>query len=225
MKTILFGILLLTFCANAQRSEVTLKNGSVILGKTKIVNDSIVKVTTKDGSIWQYSKNDITSIERYDYMTSNGKIYSTISLGYMPGVNTGNSLHIINGYRFNNHWNLGIGVGKESIEYNDYIPLFLYGQYNLFESSTTPFLSLMAGYEMPLNNNAFNRGGFTTGAQIGINHYFSKHIGLTTSVGYRFGYFENEQSNWNPQGIWWPEPVITIRELNRFEFRFGLVFK
>jgi len=225
MKTILLGLLLLSFCTYAQRNEVTLKNGSVVLGKTKTVNDSIVKITTKDGSIWQYSKDDIKSIERFDYMTTSGKVYSSVSLGYMPGVNAGNSFHIINGYRFNNHWNLGIGLGKETIQNYDYIPLFLHGQYNLFASSTTPFISVMAGYELPFNNNNFNKGGFTTGAQIGINHYFSKHVGLTTSVGYRYGYFKRDQSNWNQQDIWWAEPVITIRELNRFEFRFGLVFK
>jgi len=220
MKTILFGLLLLSFYTYAQRSEITLKNGSVILGKVKTINDSTVKVTTKDGSVWQYSKTDIKSIEKYDYTNTTGKIYSSVTFGYMPGNILGSSIQILNGYRFNNHWNVGIGIGKEKIENLNYVPLLLHGQYNLLKANTTPFISVIVGYDLALDNNEYNKGGFTTGAQIGINHYFSDHIGLTTSVGYRYGYFKNENQNWG-----WPNPTVTIREINRLEFRFGLVFK
>jgi len=214
-------VLFLVLNLFAQRSEVTLKNGSVILGLIKTENDSTLKIKIKGGSVLHYSKDEIISIEAYDYTDTKGIIYSTINYGYMPGINASKSFHIINGYRFNNHWNLGIGVGKESVGNQDYIPLFLHGQYNLLKANTTPFISVMVGYEMALNNQEQNKGGFTTGAQFGINHYFSDHVGLTTSVGYRYGYFKQE----NNSGWWGGEPTVTIREINRFEFRFGLVFK
>jgi len=148
------------------------------------------------------------------------KFYSSVNVGFMPAQRLSKSFHIINGYKFNSHLQAGIGLGVEDIAGYGYTPIFLHGQYNLFKTSTSPFISVMVGYEMALNNQEQNKGGFTTGAKFGINHYFSDHVGLTTSVGYRYGYFK-QKSTFG----WWSEPTVTIREINRFEFRFGLVFK
>jgi hypothetical protein len=224
MKILSLVCVMLSFYGLSQRSEVTLKNGSVILGVIKTQNDSIIKIKTKDGSVWHYSSDNIKSIEKYDYTNSNGKLYSSVSIGFMPGKLLSKGFHIINGYRINNHWQVGVGIGIEDhtqsvYASNSYAPLFLHGQYNLLKSSTTPFLAVMAGYEMALSNQEYNKGGFTTGAKVGVNHYFSDHVGLTTSVGYRYGYFKQK----NQYG-WWGT-FTTIREINRFEFRFGLVFK
>lgn len=220
MKIILFLTLVLSFHSFSQRSEIALKNGSILLGVVKTSNDSIVKIKIKGGSILQYKQTEIRSIEKYDYTNTTGKIYSSVTVGYMPGNALGSSLHVINGYRFNNHWNLGIGVGKERIENLNYIPVLLHGQYNLLKANTTPFIAVIVGYDLALDNYEQSKGGFTTGAQIGLNHYFSDHIGLTTSVGYRYGYFKNEYTNWG-----WQYPTTNIREINKLEFRFGLVFK
>jgi hypothetical protein len=154
-------------------------------------------------------------------VTSNGKFYNSVDIGFMPANQLSKSFHIINGYKFKPNFQAGIGMGIEDIGGYGYIPLFLHGQYNLLTTNTTPFLSVMVGYEMALNNQEQNKGGFTTGAKFGLNHYFSDHIGLTTSVGYRYGYFKQENN------FWWgsEETNVTIREINRFEFRFGLVFK
>ena len=112
------------------------------------------------------------------------------------------------------------GFGVEDIAGTSYIPMFMHGQYNFLTSNTTPFVSVLVGYEMALSNQEYNKGGFTTGAKVGINHYFSEHVGISTSFGYRYGYFKQENSFG-----WWSTPTTVIREINRFEFRFGLVFK
>jgi hypothetical protein len=217
------------FNTSAQKnSQITLKNGSVIIGEVIINTDSIVKIKTKDNSIWHYSREEVVTVQKMDHTNTKGKVYSILSVGIMPAQNLSRSFHIINGYRINSHWQLGIGIGIENVtsnyyQYNSYAPLFFHGQYNLLKSNTTPFLAVIAGYEMALNNSYSgdeNNGGFTTGAKVGLNHYFSDHIGLTTSFGYRYGYFKQTYTN-----NWWFEPTKTITEINRFEFRFGIVFK
>lgn len=221
MKTILIGILSLVtaFSTSAQKkSTVTLKNGSIIKGNVLVKTDSVIKIETKDGSIWQYTAEDVLSVENYNH--TEGKTYSILNVGFLPAQNVSRSLHIINGYRFNKHWQTGIGFGVEDIAGTSYIPMFMHGQYNFLTSNTTPFVSVLVGYEMALSNQEYNKGGFTTGAKVGINHYFSEHVGISTSFGYRYGYFKQENSFG-----WWSTPTTVIREINRFEFRFGLVFK
>jgi len=152
------------------------------------------------------------------------KIYTSVTGGFMPALHVSKSLHIINGYKINKHWQVGIGFGKEDVSNIEYLPMFLHGQYNLLKKSTTPFVAVLAGYEMPLSGNLNNKGGFTTGLQVGLNHFFSNHVGITTSVGYRYAYFKNILSIYGG----WELPyqnTVQIREINRLEFRFGLVFK
>jgi len=212
----------LTHYVFAQRREVTLNNGSVIIGVVKTNNDSIVKVQTKDGTIWQYSKQDVKSIIEYDYVTYKNKIYSFVTGGIMPAQVFSSSLHIINGYRFNKHWQAGVGVGTVNIANRGYLPMFLHGQFNFTKSASTPFISAMAGYAMSLSNNK-DEWGVTAGVQIGINQFFSDHLGLSTSIGYRYGYFKEKNFN-----MWVGIPLLeyyTIREINRLELRIGLVFR
>lgn len=168
------------------------------------------------------NESKLNTVDKIKPVQSVSKFYSSVTVGFMPGQELSKSFHIINGYKFNSHLQAGIGLGVEDIAHNGYSPLFLHGQYNLFKKSTSPFISVMVGYEMALSDQEQNKGGFTTGAQFGVNHYFSEHIGLTTSVGYRYGYFKQEYNSG-----WWGggETITTIREINRFEFRFGLVFK
>ena len=171
----------------------------------------------------------ITSLNLFSQSDTNNtiskesKIYTSITGGLMPASHLSKSFHVINGYKFNNHWQVGIGFGAEDFANKGYLPMFLHGQYNLLKKHTTPFVAVLAGYEMPLSGNYNNKGGFTAGLQVGLNHYFSNHVGITTSVGYRYGYFEQQ----NIYGGWeLPYKNTTqIREINRFEFRFGLVFK
>lgn len=200
-----------------KNSQVVLNSGSTIRGEILAENDTELKLKTKDGSVWNYSKDEIKSFGDYNPEWHNSKFYSSMSFGVMPGQQFSGSFHLVNGYILNPHWNFGLGIGLEGFGNNGYVPLFLNAKYNVLSSLSTPYVSVIAGYDLSLTNNEFNKGGFTTGLQIGLDHFFSQHVGLSTSIGYRYAYLKIQNS-------WWDD-FVTIREVNRFEMRFGLIFK
>lgn len=147
----------------------------------------------------------------------NSKFYSSLTVGVLPGLQFSPSFHVISGYNLNPNWQFGVGLGIENFANNGYLPIFAHGRYNFMQTLSTPFVSLMTGYDFALRNTEFNKGGFTTGIQFGLDHYFSDHVGLSTSIGYRYAYLKIDNS-------WWDD-FSTIREINRLELRFGLIFK
>jgi hypothetical protein len=148
--------------------------------------------------------------------------YNRFDVGILGGSAASRSFNIVNGYRMNEHWSAGLGLGVEEFYWNRYIPTYLEGNYNLLKKSTTPWLSVMAGYEIPtVSSNGTNRGGFTYGGKVGFSYFIGKHIGITTSIGYRYAHLQAET-------IWigWDiAPVTTVTNINRYEFRFGMIFK
>jgi hypothetical protein len=145
--------------------------------------------------------------------------YNRINVGVLGGSSSSRSFNIINGYRFNQHFSAGLGLGIEEFFWNRYIPTFLEGNYNLLKKSTTPWVSIMAGYEMPYQNIEQLKGGFTCGGKIGFSYFVGEHVGISTSLGYRYAYLRDE-TNW-----WGWDDFVTISQVNRFEFRVGMVFK
>lgn len=148
--------------------------------------------------------------------------YNRFDVGILGGSAASRSFNIVNGYRINEHWSAGFGLGVEEFYWNRYIPTFLEGNYNLLKKSTTPWLSVMAGYEIPtVSSNGANRGGFTYGGKVGFSYFIGKHIGITTSIGYRYAHLQAE-TFW----IGWDlPPITTVTDINRYEFRFGMIFK
>lgn len=219
MKNV-FSILAIffTLIASAQKNSlVHLKNGSAIRGEV-LKNDSTgVSIKTKDGSLWNFSSEDILSVEQNSISVNSKGYYNRTSLGVMGGSQIGASMRVVNGYSFNRHWEMGLGIGLERFTWTPYIPIFLESRYSLFSGPTRPFVSAHAGYEMPLRNLEFSKGGLTTGLALGITHYFSNRIGISTSVGYRFALLKENN-------IWW-EDFSTISQINRYEIRLGLVFR
>ena len=216
MKKIAFIILIMvpTFLV-AQKKEIKLKNGSVVVGKVLVKNDSIIKIKTKNDCVWVYPISEVKSISEYDYIKNQkGKYYSNVLFGLMPGLPNYYSLfHVTNGYRFNSHWKFGFVMGIDKIYNKRYIPLLFETEFNFFNQNTSPFLLLNSGYDLPLSGN-YEKGGFTGAIHFGLNHFFSKHVGIKTSVGYRFAYLKTQHYYW--------DDFITIREINRFEIKFGL---
>lgn len=211
-------ILIFSLYVNAQQNDVLkMKNGSEIRGTVLEKNDEIIRIQTKDGSIWNYSTSDVVAIGKYEPKVSGPGFYLRANVGMMGGDQVSPSFHLVNGYSFNSHWDLGFGLGLENFAWDGYIPVFAEGRYNLLNKSFTPFVSIMAGYEMPLSNWDSNKGGFSTGARIGFTRYLGNHIGFSTSAGYRFAYLKEINQ-------WWDD-FETIREINRFEIRLGLTFK
>ncbi len=220
MKKIL-GILcmiLMSVSLSAQMTEVLkMKDGSEIRGVILEQNDESIRIQTKDGSIWVYAREEVVAIGKFEPKVSGPGFYLRANVGMMGGDNFSPSFHFVNGYSFNSHWDLGLGIGLESFRWDGYVPIFVEGRYNLLNKSATPFVSAMAGYEMPVGNWDSNKGGFSAGARIGFTKNLGNRIGLSTSVGYRFAYLTEINT-------WWDD-FVTISEINRFEIRLGVTIK
>lgn len=149
-----------------------------------------------------------------------GYFYGRGSVGLLVGNLSSGSIRLSSGYHFRFGLEAGIGMGFETF-YDRYTPLFTELRYNFGKKQTQPFVGIMGGALIQLNQNYVNSAVGTFGVQIGMTHFFSKHIGLSTSVGYRYADLN--------QGIYYlyphfaPEPY-TISN-HRAELRIGLMLK
>jgi opacity protein-like surface antigen len=143
--------------------------------------------------------------------------YNRVNFGLLAGSDLTASFHVVNGYRFNERWSTGVGVGAENYRWNSFLPLFLEGNYQFFKSGSSPYASIMAGYLLPYRNFPADKGGFTCGGDVGFNYFLGKHVGITTAVGYRFAYLRNANNFW--------DDFQTIQEVNRYSVRIGVIFK
>lgn len=168
---------------------------------------------------WGITQNSTKELSDNNNLPSVSGFYNRISVGVLGGSNSSPSFNVVNGYRFNEHFSTGFGLGFEHFFNRWYVPLFFEGNYKLLKNNTSPFLGLMSGYELPLRSIANDKGGFTCGGKIGFDFFVNKHVGITTSLGYRFGILR-DFSNSNS----WDNFVV-IRQLNRYEFRVGVVFQ
>ncbi len=145
--------------------------------------------------------------------------YNRINVGVLGGSSVSPSFNIINGVTINEHWSAGLGLGIEPFFNRGYIPSFLEVNYNFLEKKTSPWVSVMAGYEVPLRDFENRKGGPMLGGKVGFTYFAGKHVGISTAIGYRYAYLR-DQSNW-----WGWDDFVTISHINRFECRVGLVFK
>lgn len=145
--------------------------------------------------------------------------YGRISAGVLAGNSVSTSLQISNGYRFK-HLEVGIGLGSERHITGRYIPLFLESRYNFGKGNTQPFVGIMAGYSAAVNryNTPSNGIHFTAGLNIGLTHYFTRHFGMSTVIGYRFtrtdGYVYDIWNYYN-----------NTQDMQQLEVRIGMVFR
>lgn len=219
MKALMIASLLLFLAARVsgqERFKVELNNGSVIQGKLISETDSTVSIQTKDNNVWSFNRVEIKSLEPAKPPFSESGYRFRPSFGVAAGENSSASLHIVNAYQFNERWDAGIGVGIENL-WDVYIPIFLEGRYYITTTLNQPFLQAMAGYEMPLNNWEFDKGGFTTGAGLGFQHTFGNQFSFSTQLGYRFAYLKRRD--------WWWDDAIIVNQINRIELKFVFNFR
>ncbi len=152
-----------------------------------------------------------------------GNYYGRGSVGLLMGEMSSGSAQISNGYAFSRGLDVGVGLAYENYNYTRFAPIFVETRYNFGKRETKPFVGLMGGYMAGLNqyNNA---RGFTAGLQAGITHYFTKHFGISTSVGYR--YVMTESTNVYTQlHLFAPYPAMQNANIHRIEARLGIVIR
>lgn len=210
--------LALPFLPFAQRGHtVKLKNGTELRGRLMNADSGQTWIQTRDGSVWVFDNEKVAGIDKFTPKVSGKGVFFRAEAGIVGGTQVSPSVLITNGYSFNHHWDLGLAMGYERYWWEGYVPFLVNARYNLLNNYFTPYVDVLAGYEMPVGNWDNNKGGFSAGARIGFTRYVTNRFGFTTSLGYRFAYLKEE----NP---WWDDN-ITIRQINRFEVKFGFMFK
>jgi hypothetical protein len=156
-------------------------------------------------------------------------IYSRTNLGVLVGKEISGSFQTSMGYRFTGGWELGLALGFEdrSIR-NAPLMLDMRKSFQLKKSSSIqPFVAIQAGAILGSQNAYYyypyeKQQGYTGGISIGVTNYYTKHLGMTLSLGYRFsqvsGYIYYPYLLYADY-LYYPEQ---IRDLHRFEVRFGI---
>lgn len=152
-----------------------------------------------------------------------GNYYGRGSLGLLVGEFASGSAQLSNGYSFRNGLDVGLGLGYENYNYERFVPLFIETRYNFGKRETKPFVGLMAGYMAGLQRFNPNVKGFTTGLQLGVTHYFTKHFGITTSLGYRYSLMRSTILYYLEVHV--PNPPVEYETIHALEARFGIVIR
>ncbi|SFT89243.1 hypothetical protein SAMN05216474_2983 [Lishizhenia tianjinensis] len=166
-------------------------------------------------------------------LTSNNLDYITsVNLGVNTDFNTASNfaMSINNGVLLRQRYMLSLGVGLEGNQTGMQLPMTFEGKYLILKNrKKTPFVSFTTGYLQPLQRGYWQRaeGGFTAGVQVGFQNFFSEHVGIATSVGFRhwqqrthdnYYYYYDDILPFSPHGSY-------LYVSNRFEVKFAFIFK
>ncbi len=235
--------------ASAQNDVVKLQDGSVIRGTIieYIVGDH-VRIKTEEGKVFEYPSAQVsrTSVGGKLNNTVKAKGYYNISsLGLAlgsreySGLSVSPGIYTVNGWKFNKHLMAGVGVGLEWLNESGKMPIFLDARYRILQGNVSPFVGVMAGYNVSLqgkDNRQYydiwydpgrhDKGGVTAGIQFGFLANVGEHIGLTGSAGYRYQHLTTSYNDY-----WWNNgeynilPVIERTDMHRVTLSFGLLFE
>jgi hypothetical protein len=161
--------------------------------------------------------------------------YNVTSIGIMPvNEKTGptNLFTVVNGVQFKNRISVGLGFGIEKTNYwyKKNIPLFIEGRYSFTDKPNSLYFSMLTGYLLAGDNgNRNDNYGITAGASLGINVFASKHIGISTSIGYRYSHVVNTNNYGYGYFVCYDiyPYYVTKKEtdLNRFELKVGFIIR
>lgn len=223
---------------------VELKNGSTISGLIKeYVSGEYVKLISESGADITLSFDEVEHVKfsRHSRAMRTKGYFNNSIMGLMLGSDRwGNpqvnfSCQMINGHMFNEHFQLGLGIGLEGIDGTFYYPTFVDARWNFRKGTFTPFAGIQGGYtfhdlrkgsnsipENPGNwwatNSEFD-GGLMSGLNFGIKNMTRGNVGYTLSVGYRFQILDRYYRDWE-----FMRPVKETTYLNRIDFKFGITF-
>ncbi len=187
---------------------VYLKDGRAIKGSIiKPLDADGVQIMTTESDVYTFSADEVLRVAREEIQHDNirkkvfvqdGKGFTNItSLAYGLGIgDVGNergvdndgrffALHTVNGYHLNRNFSLGAGVGIESYEDFELVPL--YADLRVYPALTewAPFFYGNLGYGLGFLENGVN-GGMMAALGGGIQRSVNPNLAFIASVGYRF---------------------------------------
>lgn len=189
--------------AQALEDVIYLKNQNVVRGTIIEKTDSIYKIQTADGSIYNYHTTEVDKVNReklyrnfsykktgYSNFTEIGALVAGKTT--QQGVTTAAfSFQTVNGYKFNQFIMLGAGLGADLYATQTVVPLFGTFRGDLAsKGSAIPFYFIDAGYGVNITEKSSNadnfKGGLLWAAGLGIKIPFNKTAGFMLSLGYRY---------------------------------------
>jgi hypothetical protein len=205
----LFFLLAFNFLYGQNFEDVVyLKNGSIIRGIIiEQVPNQNIKIQTKDRNVFVFKYNEIEKMTKENLPTDNSYNSPNVTdfkrsgfinlteINYSDGVgnvkiedfkfkNNDNSFgfRTVNGYQFNKHFSLGIGIGIDKYKNTTFLPITFDGRATILKGKISPIFTANIGYAFGLND---SKGGVTFNPQIGIKTYLSKNIAYIFNFGYK----------------------------------------
>jgi hypothetical protein len=152
------------------------------------------------------------------------RYYGRASAGVLTGQTSSVSFQVANGIAVN-HVDLGLALGLEVHDYSAYAPIALESRYNFGKGTIQPFIGVCVGYLAALNTYHSYRGGHTAGINIGVTHFITKHFGISTALGYRYSYTNQQPPEGYTELQWYYNGQNMIRYNHRLEFRVGIAIR
>ncbi len=184
---------------------VYLKNGSVIRGViTEQIPNQQLKIETADGNVFVFQFSEVEKLMREPVVVMKKTTASHTSSvsrektkGYVGiidafyGIGVGDyaenlfGVTMVNGYRFNPYFSLGVGVGLKYYPDSEttMVPVFADLRATFTRKNITPFVAL--GIGAPVISDAVGSVGFFFNPHVGAHFRLpDSKIGLNVSVGY-----------------------------------------
>lgn len=211
-RTIITIFLIIFYSAKSFSQKINedvlyLKNGSIIRGVIieQIINQSI-KIQTKDRNVFVFKYEEIEKITKEnnnnsfnhfnkDEIKKDGFTNITellvspstgavkINNGIIKNNNYSFGIRTINGYQFNEHLSIGIGIGIEKYIKATLLPISFDVRANILKGKTTPFINSNFGYSLGIND---SEGGMIFNPSIGVRTYIRKNIAYVFSLGLKW---------------------------------------
>lgn len=188
----------LAFAQSNYQDVVYLKNGSVIRGiiVEQVPNQSI-KIETADKSIFVYKMEEIEKLAKEGRQSR--ALISEVKPGYQGivevgyGIKTGDyglnvlKFNIINGYRINNNFAVGLGTGirhyTEGGESATLIPIFADLRANITSKNIAPYVAFGIGYSFNASD-SFSGIGLLINPTAGVGFKMKTRSILHVGLGY-----------------------------------------
>jgi len=179
-------------------------------------------------SVWAQSSSSegYYNLTQLSFLIAEANEYSPIKSNMAPSVVN------INGYRVNDYFSMGIGVGMTALSYVIF-PVFADFRVNLSTGNMTPVLALKAGHAFANNKKEIfqgqyygdyrNRGGWMVNPEIGFKVPMTERSDFLLTIGYWYQHVESEiKSN---TGYYYAQTHNRVSDLNRLSFSVCFLFK
>ena len=233
-----------SFAQKGKKEIIYLKNGSIFKGRMVPVDDERVVINSGKNS-WVLQKSDVDTVMSSWFTTPERKTHDDWFINFSGGFLAGSSsntkssplsLQASFNYKVYKGLYAGIGAGVEFLE-ESYLPAFVNVDYYFRETTITPFIGIMGGYMIPLDDKSYSGfyqdysvynsywpgpsyreletdGSFMVNPRFGFKGMFSPNFGWTFSIGYRY-----HQLNFSGEDEYEIE-----RNYNRLSIQLGILF-